>query len=444
MPKDDAYLDEVRNVVVSVRGVEPGLVAAVKKLEARLGRPLQGIDLVDVKSINNPDRIEDKTGTFKEIICNFENKAELQNVLKPYMDTALVATCRLEDAIKDFRQVITFLPYISTPSELSLQWCTEKAMMRDRLHAYDLALVPKYVNLEAYDSQTLSEAIAGFEFPVIVKPNGLYSSLLVSRCNDRQALEACLARTFEVIGDIYAHRDGTGAPSVLVEEMIQGDMYSVDAYVDPYGKFYSLPPIQVITAHSLGLPGFYSYRHIVPTGLNEEQLAGLYDTARASMRALNLRSTTAHIELFLSPSGWKIIELGPRIGGYREDLYREAYGTDHHYNDLLVRLGLEPEIPTQIIKHAAGVNIYAEEEGIITEISGMDEAQKLPSLVTLGAHHAQVGDMALFADNGGELIVDAVLSNVDAEQLEADVARLRELITIKIAAKPELISGVNQ
>jgi len=45
---------------------------------------------------------------------------------------------------------------------------------------------------------------------------------------------------------------------------------------------------------------------------------------------------------------------------------------------------------------------------------------------------AKVGDMALFADSGGELIVDAILSNEDPEKLEADVARLRELVTIKV------------
>ncbi len=434
MKDGNAYLDEVRDVIVSVRGVEPGLLTAAKKLEKRLGRPLQGIDLVDVRATENKYRIRDETGFFKEIVCDFDDAAQLQQALKPYMDRALVATCRLEEAIKDFRRVTPLLPYISTPSESSLLWCTQKTLMRDRLHAYNPELVPRYVNVTSYNPEALSEDIADFEFPVIVKPNGLYSSLLVSRCNDRAELELCLAKTFELIEDVYARGDGTGTPSVLVEEMIQGDMYSIDAYVDPYGKSYCLPPVKVITAHSIGLPGFYSYRHIIPTGLPEDELERAYAAARESMRALNLRATSAHIELFLSPTGWKIIELGPRMGGYREDLYREAYGIDHHYNDLLVRIGLEPEIPTQVLKHAAGVNIYAEEEGVITALDGIDDARALPSLVMLGTN-AQVGDVALFADSGGELIVDAILSNENPEYLEADVARLRELVTIKIQPK---------
>ncbi len=420
-----------RDIIVSIREVEPGLVAAVKKLSEKLGRPLQGITLVDKNFVDNKHRVKDETGFFKEVICDFDNPDELQRTLKPYTDRLLTATCRFETAIQDFRKAIPFMPYINLPTESSLLWSTEKILMRDRLSAYDENLTPKYVRLTEYDPATLTETIKGFEFPVIVKPNGLYASLLVSRCNDQAELEACLDRTFEVVHEVYERENGTGQPSVLVEEMMQGDMYSVDAYADPTGTLYCLPPVKVITAHAVGLPGFYSYRHIIPTALSDEETAGAYRTAEAAVRALNLRASTAHIEMFLTEHGWKVIELGPRIGGYREGLYREAYDIDHYYNDLAVRIGLEPEIPAQPVKHAAGVNIYAEEEGIITEIAGVEEARKLESVVFVESH-AKPGDMALFADAGGELIVDAILSNENSEQLERDVARLRELVTITV------------
>ncbi|HSX05904.1 MAG TPA: ATP-grasp domain-containing protein [Candidatus Saccharimonadales bacterium] len=431
MAKEDAWLDPARNVVVSVRGVEPGLVTAVKKLEQRLGRSLIGIDLVDKKAINNKYRIKDETGLFKEIICDFDDAVELQQVLKPYIDTALVATCRLEEAIKDFRRAMCYLPYISTSSEASLTWCTQKRLMRDKMWAYDSKLVPKYKSLASYDPTSLSTDLEDFEFPVIVKPNGLYASMLVTRCNDRQELEACLERTLEVIDEVYSQSDGTGAPSVLVEEMMQGDMYSVDAYLGPTGAFYCLPPVHVITSHAMGLPGFAGYLSTLPSGLSEEQLAAAYEAAHAAVRALNLRSTTAHIEMFLTESGWKIIELGPRIGGCREDMYREVYGVDHHYNDLLVRLGLEPEMPMAVLKHVAAVTVSATEEGIITEIDGVEEALQLPSIVKSGLE-VKVGDRAVLAGNGGEPFVEAILSNTDPEKLLADAARLRELIKVKV------------
>jgi len=432
MAKEAIDIDPSRDVVVSIRGVEPTLATAVKKLEKRLGRPLKGIDVVDSKAAIHKYYQKDVSGTFEQIVCDFDDDAALQQALKPYMDTALVSTCRLEEGMKDFSRAMHYLPYISTPSAASVAWCTQKSLMRDKLHTYDPSLVPKYTTLTEYDQEALSDAIEGFTFPVVVKPNGLHSSLLVSRCDTREVLDACLARTFEVIYEVYEQTDGTGQPSVLVEEMMQGGMYSVDAYMDAEGSFYSLPPVNIVTAHSLGLPGgFYAYRRSIPTGLNDEQLGALYETARASMRALSLSSTTAHIELYLTESGWKIIELGPRMGGYRQVFYQEAYGIDHHYNDLLVRIGLEPEIPRQLIKHVAGVSIYANEEGVIEAIDGIEDARQLSSTVMIGVQ-AKVGDMALFADSGGELIVDAILSNEDPEKLEADVARLRELVTIKV------------
>jgi biotin carboxylase len=427
-----------RDIIISIREVEPGLVAAVKRLSATLGRPLRGVTLVDKGFVDNKHRVRDETGFFEEVICDFNDPDALQRAIKPLSNRILTATCRFETAIQDFRKAIPFMPYIATPTESSLAWSTEKILMRDRLHAYDESLTPKYVYLTSVDSGAAHRLVRDFEFPVIVKPNGLYASLLVSRCEDQTELEACLERTFDVIHEIYDRENGTGEPSVLVEEMMQGDMYSVDAYVTPTGEVHCLPLVKVVTAHSIGKPGFYSYRHIIPTGLSDQEVAAANKTAIAAVHALNLRASTAHIEMFHTSHGWKVIELGPRIGGYREGLYGEAYGIDHYYNDLAVRIGAQLEIPTVPIKHAAGINIYAEKEGIITAISGIDQARRLESVVFLEAH-AQVGDRALFAGSGGELIVDAILSNKDPEQLERDVAQVRELVTIQVAEKSSLL-----
>lgn len=436
MGNNDLYQDEKRDVIVSIRGVEPGLLNAVQMLEKRLGRPLKGIDVVDAKAVSHKYYLKDETGFFEQIVCDFDDPDQLQQALKPYMDSALLMTCRLEEAMKDYRRASVFLPYINTPTEASLDWCTQKRLMRDRLRAYDPALVPKYENFHAYEAEKVTELIQDFAFPVIVKPTGLYASLLVNRCDDMDELHACLERTFELIEEAYERGDGTGAPSVLVEEMMQGPMYSVDAYIGARGEFYALPPVEVITAHAAGLSGFYGYRYILPSGLTDEQLQEAYAATEASGRALNLRSTVIHVELFLTETGWKIIELGPRIGGYREALYREAYGIEHRYNELAIRIGLPPEIPTTPRKHAAAIAIYADEEGIITDIAGLEEARRLSSVVSV-SQQAYVGDMSLFAESGGEMIADAVLSNEDPEQLEADVAKVRELVRITVEPRSE-------
>ncbi|HVS79084.1 MAG TPA: ATP-grasp domain-containing protein [Candidatus Saccharimonadales bacterium] len=426
--------DNNRDVIISVRDVEPELVEAVKKLGKRLGRELHGVVLINKEFYHHPDRYKDKTGFFKEVVCDFNDPNELQAAIKPYADRLLAITCRLENAIQQFRKVLPFVPYIDTPTESALLWCTEKQLMRDRLKTYDRSLVPEYHYLSKEDLSDFEQAADGLRYPVIVKPNGLKASLLVSKCDNKKELMNCLYKTFEVIDEVYEKERGTGLPGVLVEEMIQGDMYSTDAYVDARGNIYCLPLVRVTTAHEVGKPGFYGYRIMTPVSLSQQETQKAFEAASKAIKALNLNSSTAHIEMFHTKDGWKIIELGPRIGGYRASIYRHAYDIDHFYNDLAIRIGLKPEISTEPKAYATGLNIYADEEGIIESIKGLEEARKLPSAVYVAAH-AKPGDPAIFAGNGGMLIVDAILTHNDKDQLEADVRRLNELVKINVRAQ---------
>lgn len=422
---------QARDTILTINSVEPDLVRAVKLHSKKMGKHLKGLVLIHKEYAPSSARQKDSTGLFKEIICDFDNKDELQTVLKPYANKLIAATCRFEHSIDAFRQVIPFLPYVHKTSETSLIWSTKKTLMRDRLRNYDPALVPQYRYIQRDALHSLKKLINDFEFPVIVKPDSLAKSLLVSHCNSEAELKTCLNRTFKVIDQVYAREHRYDKPLVLIEEMMQGEMYSTDAYITHEGEIFCLPLVRVITAQSIGLPGFYGYRCIIPTGLSKLEAEAAFEASRKAVRALNLSSTTAHIELFKTKQGWKIIEVGARIGGYRQDLYRQAYGIEHFYNDLAVRMGMKPEIPANPIKHASALNIYAEEEGIIASIEGIDEARKLSSVVYLKTH-AKSGDLALFASNGGDLIVDAILSNVDPKKLERDVIKVTQLVKIKL------------
>lgn len=423
-----------KDIVLSIDVVEPGLVNAVNLLSKELGRPLKGIALVHRSFLDYPGRPVDKTGLFEEIVVDYDDPDELQRTIKPFVDRILVVTTRYEDAIRHFSQLVPFTPYINTPTESSLIWSTEKPLMRDRLKAFDQNLVPKYCYLEETDLPKLKDLVAGFTYPVIVKPGSLWSSFLVEECQNEAELERYLKDTFKIIRKVYRQLRRETSPVILVEEMMQGEMYSTDVYVSQDGIMECLPIIRVLTAKEAGEPGFYGYRCIVPTGLSEEEENKAFAAAKAAIKALNLRSTTSHVELFKTAQGWKIIELGARIGGYREGLYREAYGVEHHYNDLANRVGMKPKISRTPIKHARAENIFADMEGVIVAIEGLAAAQKLESTVFV-EKHANVGDEALFAHRGGDLLVDAILSNEDQEQLDRDVAELRRLIKIKVRQK---------
>jgi hypothetical protein len=420
-----------RDTILTVNVVEPGLVRAVNLQSKKMGKQLKGLVLVHTAYASQKGRLTDKTGLFEEIICDFDNPDELQTVLKPYSERILAATCRYEEAMQPFAKIIPFLPFIHTPSEAALLWSTEKPLMRDRLKNFDPRLVPKYQYLEFDDVANIETITHGFSFPVIVKPSGLSKALLVNKCETMAELKKCLEKTFDIITKVYDREQYPGKPSVLVEEMMHGDMYSTDAYVTHDGEILCLPLVKVITAHSVGLPGFYGYQRVVPSGLSKQETELAFKASKSAIRALALCSTTAHVELFKTTEGWKIIEVAARIGGYRDVLYRETYGIEHFYNDLAIRMGDKPVMPSHFKKHAAVLNIYADEEGYIEAIKGGDEARQLQSIVYLKTHAIQ-GDQSLFATNGGNPIVDAVLSNEDPLQLDKDIAEVRKLITINV------------
>jgi hypothetical protein len=222
-----------------------------------------------------------------------------------------------------------------------------------------------------------------------------------------------------------------------VEEMIQGDMYSVDAYVGPTGNISCLPPIKVITSHSLGMPGFYAYRTIVPApDLTADDVAAANATCISAIKALNLSSSTAHIELYKTTAGWKIIEVGPRMGGCREYLYRGSYGVEHYQNDLAIRLGSDVTIPTDIIGYASGMSIYADNEGIIEAIDGIEEVKSMDSIIYF-SNKIPVGGMAHSSSNGGTSVIAAVVTGKDLAELDANFAKVRQLITIHTKPQPQ-------
>lgn len=418
----------LRNIVLSINDVEDGLVSATKRHSQELGRELIGIVLVDEKHFDDSSEYKN---TFKQILIDFDKPETIQNALKPYQENLLLATCRQESSIDKFRKVIPFLPYVYTPSESSLKWATEKNHMRKRLTDHDSSLGPKFITCESFDKKVVEQVDSELSYPVIVKPSGLAASILVSKCSNKKDLTKALKETFKYIDHAYSRDSGRGERIVLIEEMMPGDMYSVDAYVDHLGNIYHLPIVKVITAHSIGLEGFYSYEIDTKTDLDLIAQQQAFDVVEKAIKALHLNSSTAHVELFYDGETWRIIELGPRIGGYREDMYRAAYGIDHYYNDLAIRMGRSPEINDIPLSHAICFNIYPDKEGTITSISGVEDALKLDSVAYIH-QHKKPGDSAKFAGNGGRFVFDGMITDKDYEKLRRDAAKIRELIKIEV------------
>jgi len=181
------------------------------------------------------------------IPCSLKSDQSLKEAFKPYREELKVVTCRGEVNIPLFQKIIPHLPYLRTPSTESLEWTTNKILMRKHLKTFDKKITPKFTVVKDSTKKSLKEIEKKVGFPLVLKPSGLAESLLVSIAYHPEELQSILKKTFRKLNKVYREVGGRGEPQVLVEQFMDGDMYSVDAHVTSRGKIYFNQIVDVVT-----------------------------------------------------------------------------------------------------------------------------------------------------------------------------------------------------
>lgn len=425
-----------KKIVLFVNAIRPATFEALRDYEQRSGQKLTPMVIVDAKI---QDAITERNGQKNNpdvavISTDFDSAASLRKALLACDGDIIAVTSQYENSILELKKLLPYFPYLPMPSESSLDWSTEKKIMRQLLEGYNPSLVPSFVEVTNARTDTISEIETTLSYPMIVKPSGLEGSLLVNLVTNRSELLETLEHTFREIQHAYDTWIKRQEPSVLVEEFMDGDMYSIDTYVSDQGVCRHTPPVKVITGKKVGFDDFFGYMQTTPCGLDESSTALAYHTAEQACRALGLRSVTAHVELMrLSDNRWKIIELGPRIGGYRHDIYNLSYGINHIANDIINRAGETPIVNDILLKHTAAFNIYARQEGVIRKVEGIEIVKSLPSFVSL-IQDFFPGDTAKFAKNNGDPIVKVILSHSSGDQFRHDTKIMEQTLRVVIEA----------
>jgi biotin carboxylase len=419
-----------RDMILFVGSYLRSQVDDMKRLSEMLGKKLTACVVLDVVK---PDMFTSvaKDSKVVVLICDFSSRTALQNTLAPYKHRFLAVTCRAERNIPMLRTIIPHVPYLHTPTETSLDWTTDKIKMRQLLRNYDKTIAPKFLVVHDATEETMDRIERAVGYPLMIKPSGLAASLLVTLCYHREELEANLKNTVRKINRIYKDKRGRGEPQILVEEFMEGVMYSIDCYVNHRGNVYHTPLVHVRTGRSVGYDDFFGYQRITPVQLKPHRVEKARQTAEKAIEALGLRSTTCHIELMRTEYGWKVIELGPRIGGFRHEMYNLSYGINHSLNDILIRIPKRPILPKRLRGYTAVLQFYPKTKGRLQSLEGINRARKLESFERIEIKK-KIGDMSDFARNGDDPVFDIVLFNRERSRLLADIRRLEQAIKIKI------------
>ena len=215
---------------------------------------------------------------------------------------------------------------------------TNKAFMRNALFDNNVS-IPKYKICK--DFLDFKNAIKELGFPVIVKPSDNSGSRGISFIECENSYD----QAYE-----YAKENSLDGV-VLVEEFVNGDEVSVEAFVEN-GE---VRIIQITDKITTGAPHFVEMGHNQPSTHPEHIVTLIKETTINAVKALKLEGGPVHAELKVAGDGVKVIELGARLGGdyIATDLVPLSTGVDLVEANIKWALGLPFNLDKKYSRYAA-------------------------------------------------------------------------------------------
>jgi len=420
----------LKDTILYVYSLPSSVIKSISKLKTPEGKKIKLAVIGDAKDKTWQNLAEKRQVDFI-IPTNLSKPLRIAKDLLPYQDRLLAITSRTESKMNEFAKIIPHVPYLKTPTATSLIWSSDKIAMRERLQIFNKKIIPKFLVVKDATNSTIKEVEIKLKFPVIIKPSSLAASRLISICYHKEEFETTLKKTFKKLPSLYKEHKVTTTPRILVEEFMEGSMYSIDGYVNARGKVYFCPMVFIRTGISVGFDDFFGYMQLCPTQLKSDSITAAQKVATEAVHALGLRSTTTHIELMRTEDGWKIIEVGARVGGFRQEMYDYSFGFDHGQNDVLIHISQVPIIKKKPQGYTVAMKFFAKKEGVIESIKGIKKVKELKSFKKI-IQNKKVGDRGYFAKNGGSSVINLIMFNKNRSALFADIRRAEQVLKILV------------
>lgn len=368
---------------------------------------------------------------------NFRTQQEAAQDFVKSRERIDIVTCTKESAIPLFSYLIPTLsaknPNLRLPTVKSLLNASDKHHMRAAFAASAPHTTPQAIMVDPYQPLHNFDELQKLEFPVMIKPANQASSLFVTKCTDPKLFKDTLVRVAKEVTAANDRNHPERKAKLVVEEYLEGPMYSVDAYVNDTGHIWYCPLVKVITGHDLGEDDFYGFAQITPADVTELATKAAQTVAGDGIKALGLINVSCHVELKKTPHGWKIIEIGPRVGGFRQYLYHTSFSIDHLLNDLLIRCGDKPIVSKEVLRAAAKLKLYPQKAGTLVTVEGLEG---ITTLSSTAGHRLEKhpGDRVKRAVDGGMCTLVINLENPSRADLLKDIGTVRQ--SVKIVTKP--------
>lgn len=242
------------------------------------------------------------------------------------------------------------------------QWSTDKYQMKERFEIGDIPHAQGRLISQAEDAD-------GLAFPVIVKPRDNSGSRGVKLCNNKEELKESIKEALE----------NSKLDSVLVEEFIEGQEYSIES-LHHDGKS---EVIQFTEKNTTEFPYNVELGHIQPANISYENKQKIRDIVSKIGDAMKYTNCPSHTELKINNRGIFVIETSPRLGGDYITSTLTPLSTGVNLEDELLKISLGEKIsPTPKAVQYSGVRFFAFKEGsVIKHIPEISLVKEWPHVV---------------------------------------------------------------
>ena len=272
---------------------------------------------------------------------------------------------------------------------------------------------PWYFILSGPDA--LADVRERITYPCITKPTDNSGSRGVMLVHNEDELRDAVA---------YSSENGRSG-GVMVEEYMRGPEVSVEI-IATGGEPHVL---QVTDKLTTGAPHFVEMGHSQPSRLAAADLEKIRDLACRAVKAVGIENGPAHVEIILTPTGPKMVELGARMGGDCITTHLVPLSTGINMIEATIRIacGETPDITPKFEKGSA-IRFLDAPHGTIAAIEGADEAAAVDGVreisFTKGVGDV-VGEIGSSTDRVGFVIAQANDAAEAVDVCERAKAKLR-------------------
>ena len=291
----------------------------------------------------------------------------------------------------------------------------DKSLQRKFLQDYNSELWIKYISADPseVDISCIEEFLW---YPFIVKPSSGIQSSGVAILEARRDFERYLDSYQDFITSFQAR--GFNNTSLVFEEYIDWDMYSIDYFVDKKWNISVSPPVEVKIGTDIWIDDFMNYvRSFRKKIIKKIPLEELQVFIISTIKALWIKNSYIHHE-FKHTSKWKLktIEVNGRIWWYRVEMIQEAL----NFNWLSCTL--KSENVSHLENNFSAFLVYPERRWILEWFSEelFEEISKLPSIYTIRKYEEFLGKEVGLTKQGFTKIAIIKIKNSDTAQFEKD------------------------